>query len=86
MTHHVSIQVTRGEAPDGRRQVGEQRAVAGHGTGEAVVDHDGGDRRDQAGRGGQQRLGNPRRYHCQIGGLHLGDADEAVHDAPDGSE
>ena len=37
-------------------------------------------------RGRQQRLGDARRDDREIGRLRLRDADEAVHDAPDGAE
>ena len=51
-----------------------------------VVDHDRGDGGDEPERGREQRLGDPRRHHGEIGGVRLGDADEAVHDAPDRAE
>src|SRR3954451_2738946 len=43
-----------------------------------VVDDDGGDRRDQADSGGEQRLGDARRDHGEIGGLRFRDADKTV--------
>ncbi|KAG1254520.1 hypothetical protein G6F66_015015 [Rhizopus arrhizus] len=47
-----------------------------------VVDQHRGNRCDQAERGGQQGLGDARCDHRQVGGVAVGDADEAVHDAP----
>ena len=69
-----------------RRAVAEQRAIAADRTGEHVVDHHRRDRGEQAERGGEQRLGDAGRDHREIGGVRVGDADEAVHDAPDGAE
>src|SRR5882724_1288701 len=48
--------------------------------------HDRRDRRDQAERGGEQRLGDTGRDHRKVGGVGLRDADEGIHDAPDRAE
>src|SRR4051812_14100079 len=53
---------------------------------EVIVDDHRRNRRDQADRGCEQRLGDAGRDDRQIGGLCLGDADEGVHDAPDRAE
>ena len=71
---------------DLRRRVAEQRAIAGDLAREHVVDHDRRDRGDEAERGREQRLGDAGRDHREIGGLRFRNADEAVHDAPDGAE
>ena len=51
-----------------------------------IVDHHRRDRRDEAERGRQQRLGNAGRDHGEIGRVRLGDADEGIHDAPHRAE
>src|SRR5262245_14990012 len=66
--------------------IAKLRAVARDRAREDVIDHHGRDGGGKPESGGQQRLGNARRDHCEIGGLRLRDADEAVHDAPDGPE
>ena len=60
--------------------------MAADDAGEDIVDNDGRDRRDRAQRGRQQRLCDARRHDRRVGGLRMGDADEAVHDAPHGAE
>src|SRR3954463_10380600 len=69
-----------------RRGVAEQRAIRRDRTRQIIVDHARGDGRDQAERGRQQRLGNSRRDHGQVGGVGLGDADKGIHDAPHRAE
>ena len=69
-----------------RRGVAEQRAVAADDADQMVVDHDRGDRGDEADRGGEQRLGDAGRDHREIGGVGFRDADERVHDAPHRAE
>ena len=66
--------------------VGHLRLVAGDGAGEDVVDDHGRDRCNQAQCGSQEGLGDAWGDDGQVGGLGLGDADEAVHDAPHGTE
>ena len=44
------------------------------------------DRRHQADRGGEQRLGDAGRDHRQVGVVHPRDRREAVHDPPHGAE
>ena len=52
-----------------RRGIAEQRAVVGDLARQMVVDHHRRDRGDQADRGGEQRLGDARRDHGEIGGV-----------------
>jgi hypothetical protein len=68
------------------RGVGNLRLVTGDGAGEDVVDHNGRDRSDQTQCSGQQCFGDTRGHNGKVGGLGFGDADEAVHDAPHGTE
>src|SRR5690606_27488153 len=77
------VEVAADQQQDLGGGVGHLRLVAGDGAGEHVVDHHGGDRRDQAEGGGQQGFGDTGGDHGEVGGLGFGDADEAVHDAPD---
>jgi hypothetical protein len=51
-----------------------------------VVDHHRRDRRDQTERRRQQCLSDAGRHHREVGGVRVGNADEAVHDAPDRAE
>ena len=51
-----------------------------------IVDDDRRDRGGKADGGRQQRLGDARRHDREIGGLRLGNPDEAVHDPPDRAE
>ncbi len=53
--------------------------MAADDAGEDIVDND--EIRDRAQRGRQQRLCDARRHDRRVGGLRMGDADEAVHDA-----
>src|SRR3954452_5867860 len=69
-----------------RRGVAEQRAIRRDRTRQIIIDHDRRDGRDQPERGRQQRLGNSRRDHREVGGVGLGDADKGIHDAPHRAE
>ena len=60
--------------------------VAADHAGEDVIDDHRQDGGEQADGRRQQRFCDARRYHRKIGGLGLGDADKAVHDAPDGTK
>ena len=82
----AAIEIAADDAQDLGGGVGVQRAIAGDPAREHVVHHHRRDRRDQAERGRQQRLGDAGRDHREIGGVRLRDADEAVHDAPHGAE
>src|SRR5271154_6516114 len=66
--------------------VGIERAVLRNRAREHVVDDDRRDRRREPEGGGEQRLGNARRHHREIGGVQLRNPDEAVHDAPHRAE
>src|SRR5271168_1899473 len=66
--------------------VGIERAILRDRTREHVVDHHRRDRGGEPEGGGEQRLGDARRHHREIGGVQLRDADEAVHDAPHRAE
>ena len=74
---------SRAAAPD---DTADQFQVALRHPREVIVDDDRRDRRDQTDRGGEQRFGDAGRDHGEIGRLRFRDADEAVHDAPDGAE
>ena len=80
------IEVARDEAQHLRRGIADQRPVAGRRARELIVDDDRRDGGNKADGGGEQRLGDAGRDHGEVGGLRLGDADEAVHDAPDRAE
>ena len=69
-----------------RGRIAQQRAIAGDPARKHIVDHDGRDGRDQAERGREQRLGDAGRDDGEVRRLRFRDADEAVHDAPDGAE
>src|SRR4051794_10445960 len=69
-----------------RRGIAEQRAIRRDRTRQIIVDHNRRDGRDQPERGCQQRFGNSRRDHGEVGGVRLGDADEGIHDAPHRAE
>src|SRR5713226_10604210 len=51
-----------------------------------VVGHHRRDGCEQPGRGGDERLGNPRGHNAQAGRTGAAQAGEGVHDAPDGAE
>jgi hypothetical protein len=55
-------------------------------AGEEVVENHGRNRGEQAERGREQRLGDSGSDDREIGRMLLGNADEAVHDAPDSAE
>src|SRR5262249_40305478 len=84
--HDGALEIAADEPQDLRRGVAEPGAIARDRPREYVVDHHGrnGGRKPESGR--QQRLGDARRDHREVRGMRLGDADEAVHDAPDGAE
>ena len=65
------VEVAADESQHRGRGVGDQRPVAGGRAREHVVDDDRRDRRDQAERGREQRLGDAGRDHREIGGLRL---------------
>src|SRR5271170_3261731 len=66
--------------------VGIERAILRNRAREHIVDHDRRDRCRETERGREQRLGDARRHHGEIGGVQLRDPDEAVHDAPHRAE
>ena len=68
-----------------RRSVDEFQISFGYPR-EVIVDDHRGDRRDQTDRGREQRLGDAGSNHGEICRLRFRNADEAVHDAPDGAE
>ncbi|MNS63621.1 hypothetical protein D3C72_967210 [compost metagenome] len=80
------IEVAADQQQDFCRRVGYLRLVTGDGAGEHVVDHYRRNRRDQTQCCRQQGFGNAGSHDGEVGGLGLGDADEAVHDAPYGTE
>ena len=82
----AAVEIARDEAQHLGRGVAHQRPIAGDRACELIVDDDRGDGGEQADGGGQQRLGDAGRDHGEVGGLRLGDADEAVHDAPHRAE
>src|SRR5882757_5014490 len=74
---------------DGRKFICEALQplrLAVHLGGELVVENRRRDGRDQADRGGKQRLGDAGSHHRQRRVLGRGDRLEARHDAPDGAE
>src|SRR5262245_37677308 len=81
-----TLEIAADEPQDLRRGVAKAGAVARDRPREHVVDHHGrnGGRKPESGR--QQRLGDARRNHREISGMRFRDADEAVHDSPDGAE
>src|SRR3954464_1831460 len=76
-----ALAIAADQAHHQRRAVREQRAIAADRAREHVVDHDRRNRGEQTERGREQRLSDPRRNDGKIGGVGIGDADEAVHDA-----
>src|SRR5580698_9703772 len=62
--------------------VGIERAILRDRARKHVVDHHRRDRGGEPEGGGEQRLGDARRDHREIGGVQLRNPDEAVHDAP----
>src|SRR6516162_6079673 len=81
-----ALEIAADEPQNLRRGIAKRRAVARDRPREHVVDHHGrnGGRKPESGR--QQRLGDARRNHREVGGMRFRDADEAVHDAPYGAE
>ena len=82
----LAVEITAEQAQDRDRRVGQNGAIAAGGTRESIVDHDRGDGGDKAEGSGEQRFRNARRDHGEVRGVCPGDADEAVHDAPDRAE
>src|SRR3954468_20166949 len=80
------IEVAAGEPHHLGAGVGEERPISADGAREHVVDDHRRNGSREAEGGCQQRLGDAGRHHGEIGGVRLGDADEAVHDAPYGAE
>src|SRR6516165_12282244 len=80
--HDGALEIAADEPQDLRRGIAEPSAVARDRAREHVVDHHGwnGGRKPESSR--QQRLGDARRNHREVGGMRFRDADEAVHDAP----
>src|SRR5215831_14131135 len=81
-----ALEIAADEPQDLRRGIAKPSAVARDRPREHVVDHHGRNGRREPESGRQQRLGDARRDHREVGGMRLRDADEAVHDAPDGAE
>src|SRR5262249_44472834 len=84
--HALPIEIAAHVPHHLRRRVRQKCAIAGDRAREHIVDDDGGDSGDEAERGREQRLGDAWRDHREIRRMRLRDADEAVHDAPDGAE
>src|SRR6516162_11134856 len=84
--HDDALEVAADEPQDLRRGIANPGAIARDRPREHVVDHHGrnGGRKPECGR--QQRFSDARRDDREVGGMRLRDADEAVHDAPDGTE
>src|SRR5262249_26062862 len=82
---HAAVEIAADQAEHLGGGVAELRPVAGDRAGEHIVDHHRRNRGREAEGGREQRLGDARRHHREIGGVRLRDADEAVHDAPHGA-
>src|SRR6516225_4227951 len=82
----TSVEVSRNQAQDLSRGVTRRDAVGANGACKLIVDDDRWNGGKEADGGCEQRLGDARGDDSKVGGLRLGDADEAVHDAPDGAE
>ncbi|RMT73182.1 hypothetical protein ALP41_102481 [Pseudomonas savastanoi pv. nerii] len=76
------IQVAADQQQNLGRSIRNLSLVTGDGAGEHVVDHYRRNCGNQTQCRGQQGLGDTRCHDSEVGGLGLGDADEAVHDAP----
>ena len=71
MLESAAIEIAADDAQDFGGGIGMQRAIAGDPAREHVVHHHRRDRRHQAERGRQQRLGDAGRHHREIGGVRL---------------
>src|SRR5262249_14078702 len=84
--HDDALEVAADEPQDLRRGIANPGAVAPDRPREPVVHDPGGNGAHMPACGGQLRFGDPRRDNREVGGMRLRDADEAVHDAPDGTK
>src|SRR5262245_21864532 len=80
------IHITTDELRYRGGRVADQRPVAGGRARQHVVDDHRGNSREKPHAGGEKRFGNAGRHYREIGGLRLGDADEAVHHPPHRAE
>src|SRR5262249_25921423 len=82
----ASVEVSRDQAQDLSGGVTRHDAISTNGACKMIVDDDRWNCGKEADGGCQQRLGDTWGDDGKVGGLRLGDANEAVHDAPDGAE
>src|SRR5690606_20918403 len=71
---------------DSRCSVTQEEPVTRDRTGEDVIDDDGRNSGNKADSRGKQSLGNTGRDDRKVRGLRFRNADERVHDAPDGAK
>src|SRR5262249_40272030 len=82
----AAVEIAGNETLDLGGSLHDLRLVARDGAGELVVDDDGGNGGDEADGCRKEGFGDAGRDDGEVGRLRLGDADEAVHDAPHGAE
>jgi hypothetical protein len=80
------VEVARQQPPDRAGATADIFQIRFGRTRKVIVDDDRRDGGDEPDRGRQQCFGNARRDYREIRGLRFGNADEAVHDSPDGAE